>query len=119
LRLGMEAYGRQRGITVVTASDGAAALEAVEASSFDAVVCDLRMPGMDGLAFYEMLRERRPGLASRMVFVTGDVLLDGARSATHAPGARHPVTLAKPFTFDQLEEAVLAALRGMPAAAAP
>ncbi|HEX5581814.1 MAG TPA: ATP-binding protein [Gemmatimonadaceae bacterium] len=115
LRQGMETFGRRRGVGVVTAPDGAAALRAVETTSFDAVVCDLRMPEMDGRAFLEALRERRPGLAARTIFVTGDVVggasFDDARLPLHAP-ASGPVTLGKPFTFEQLEEAVLTVLRG-------
>ena len=46
LRNGMEAFGAMRGFTVVVAADGAAALSAARTSGIDAVVCDLRMPGM-------------------------------------------------------------------------
>ena len=114
LRQGMEAFGRLRGIGVVTACDGHQALLALEHASFDAVVCDLRMPTMDGVAFYEALRERRPGLASRMVFVTGDMMGPSIRWS----GGPRPITITKPFTFDQLEDAVFATLRGIPASAA-
>ena len=116
LRKGMEAYGRRRGIEVVTAADGHAALAAVEQRAFDAVVCDLRMPVMDGVAFHEALQRQRPGLAMRTVFVTGDMLSGTARFSS----AARPVTLGKPFSFDQLEETVCALLRGchVPAASA-
>ncbi|MHB1222521.1 MAG: hybrid sensor histidine kinase/response regulator [Gemmatimonadaceae bacterium] len=110
LRHGMEAFGRLRGIFVVTAPDGQRALDVLERASFDAVVCDLRMPAMDGMAFYEALSVRRPGLAARTVFVTGDMIggtMNWGRNT-------RPITLTKPFTFDQLEDAVWAVLRGVP-----
>lgn len=110
LRQGMEAFGRLRGISVVTAANGRQALTLLERASFDAVVCDVRMPVMDGMAFHEALRARRPALASRTVFVTGD-MVGGMRTWKH--GAR-PITLTKPFTFDQIEDAVWAVLRGVP-----
>ncbi len=110
LRHGMESFGRLRGIFVTTASDGRQALELLERASFDAVVCDLRMPAMDGMAFYEALSARRPGLAARTVFVTGDMI---GGSASWGRNAR-PITLTKPFTFDQLEDAVWAVLRNVP-----
>jgi two-component system NtrC family sensor kinase len=113
MRSGMEAFGRMRGFDVVTAADGRAALDVVEVASFDAVVCDLRMPVMDGVAFYQALREQRPGLASRVVMVTGDMLSGQARFDV----AAGPVTLAKPFTFEQLEETLDAVLRGAAVAA--
>ncbi len=111
LRHGMESFGRLRGIFVVTASNGRQALELLERASFDAVVCDLRMPAMDGMAFYEALSAKRPGLAARTVFVTGDMI---GGSVSWGRNAR-PITLTKPFTFDQLEDAVWAVLRSVPA----
>ena len=109
LRSGMEAFGRLRGFTVVTASDGADALSQTRSSGVDAVVCDLRMPGMDGSAFHDQLRAERPGLAARTVFVTGDVVSTETRENV----LRQPV-LAKPFSFDKIEEAVIAVMRGTP-----
>ncbi len=109
LRSGMEAFGAMRGFSVVVASDGAAALEAARTSGVDAVVCDLRMPGMDGYAFHEQLRNERPGLAARTVFITGDVVTPLSRGSV----ARQPV-LTKPFSFDKIEEALIAVMRGTP-----
>jgi len=107
LRNGAEAFGRQRGFAVATAEDGEAALAAVQERSFDAIVCDLRMPGMDGLAFHRALCRERPGLARRTVFITGDLVSAGRRPAD---AARQP-TLLKPFTFERLEEALVAVMR--------
>ncbi|MDQ2667634.1 MAG: ATP-binding protein [Gemmatimonadota bacterium] len=109
LRSGMEAFGAMRGFSVIVASDGAAALEAARSSGVDAVVCDLRMPGMDGYAFHERLRTERPGLAARTVFITGDVVTPLSRGSV----ARQPV-LTKPFSFDKIEEALIAVMRGTP-----
>ena len=107
LRSGMQAFGAMRGFTVVTASDGAAALETARTTGLDAVVCDLRMPGMDGFAFHDQLRLERPGLAARTVFITGDVIATPSRSHV----SRQPV-LSKPFGFDKIEEALIAVMRG-------
>ena len=109
LRGGMEAYGAMRGFSVVVAADGTAALEAARTSGVDAVVCDLRMPGMDGYAFHEHLLRERPGLAARTVFITGDVVTPVPRGSV----ARQPV-LSKPFSFDKIEEALIAVMRGTP-----
>jgi two-component system NtrC family sensor kinase len=109
LRNGMQAFGELRGFTVLTASDGEAALQTARSMGVDAVVCDLRMPGMDGYAFHERLRQERPGLAARTVFITGDVIASVARGSV----ARQPV-LTKPFAFDKIEEALIAVMRGAP-----
>ena len=68
------------------------------------------MPGMDGYAFHEQLRTERPGLAARTVFITGDVVIERDRAGACS---RQPV-LTKPFSFDQIEEALIAVMRGAP-----
>ena len=108
LRNGMKAYGDLRGFTVITAADGNAALETTRSVGVDAIVCDLRMPGMDGFAFHEQLRQERPGLAARTVFITGDVVTS---VASRGSVSRQPV-LTKPFVFDRIEEAVIAVMKG-------
>jgi len=52
--------GRQDGLTVATENDPEAALEAVRAGSFDAVVSDLTMPKLDGLELCQEIRASRP-----------------------------------------------------------
>jgi two-component system NtrC family sensor kinase len=105
----MEAFGRIRGFTVITAADGLEGLAHTRTIGVDAVVCDLRMPGMDGYAFHEQLRLERPGLAARTVFITGDVVMTGSRGSV----SRQPV-ITKPFSFDKIEEALIAVMRGTP-----
>jgi two-component system NtrC family sensor kinase len=107
LRSGMEAFGRARGVEVVTAESGPAALEIIRAREVDAVVCDVRMPGMDGVAFHQTLQREQPTLAARTVFVTGDVIGTDGRYAVTG----HQPTLVKPFSFDRLEQLLLEVLR--------
>jgi two-component system cell cycle sensor histidine kinase/response regulator CckA len=109
LRNAIAAYGKQRGFNVVLAASGEDALAHLEATSVDAVVCDLRMPGMDGTTLHEILRRERPGLAARTVFMTGDVVGAAFRTGTLS---RQPVVM-KPFALERLEEVVVAVLRGI------
>ncbi|HUS59070.1 MAG TPA: response regulator [Planctomycetota bacterium] len=60
------------GFHVDAVNDGLAALAKISKHSYDAVVTDVRMPVMDGCQLYREIRKRDPGLASRMLFVTGD-----------------------------------------------
>ena len=108
IRQGFEAFARLRGFHVVSAADGQAALDALQETSVDAVVSDLRMPGMDGVALYHALLDGRPGLAARTVFITGDLVSMGGRGAT----ALHQPVLTKPFSFERLEETLVAIVRG-------
>nr|MBA3889731.1 response regulator [Gemmatimonadaceae bacterium] len=108
LRASMDAFAELRGFTVITAADGHTALETVMKTAVDAVVCDLRMPGIDGLEFHERLRVVRPGLAARTIFVTGDVVTTTLRGEIRQP------IVTKPFGFEQLEDVLVAVLRGTP-----
>jgi len=94
---------------VADAADGPGALAAVATHRPDVVLLDLRMPGMDGVAFHEALSRERPGLARRTVFITGDVV-PSAGGTTATQVGRQP-TVAKPFTFERLEEALLAVMK--------
>ena len=65
---------RQDGHTVDTAPEGHLALRYVQAQRYDVVLCDLRMPGLDGPAFYARLCAQYPALRQRVLFLTGDTL---------------------------------------------
>ncbi|MBC7788633.1 MAG: response regulator [Anaerolineae bacterium] len=105
LRSAMVAFGKLRRMSVTTAQDGQAALSFTCKQEFDIVICDLRMPGMDGPTFFEVLSRENPSLASRTIFMTGDVV--GESSRRFLDSTSQPV-LSKPFDFEKLEEAVLA-----------
>ena len=52
---------RDSGYVVEHAVDGEDALEKVKEQAFDVVICDLKMPRLDGKAFYRMLSVAAPG----------------------------------------------------------
>ena len=76
------------------AADGGMAQELAAARDYDAVLCDLRMPGIDGEGFFRWLAVHRPALLPRLAFVTGDTLGSAARRFLES--CRRPV-LEKPF----------------------
>ena len=90
---------RDAGYVVDHAADGEAALECVAAKSFDLVVCDLKMPRLDGKAFFRELSSKSPKLARRVIFVTGDVAGTDAEKFLEESGCRW---LAKPFRLGDL-----------------
>ena len=90
---------RDVGYLVEHASDGEEALARVKAQAFDAVICDLKMPRLDGKAFYKTLAAGTPGLARRVIFVTGDVAGTDAEAFLEQSGCRW---LAKPFRLGEL-----------------
>jgi PAS domain S-box-containing protein len=90
----MQVYLRRGGYEVVAASSGAQALARLGEGRIDAVVCDVRMPGAGGVALRQAIADRYPGLAPRMVFVTGDTLGSEAAKFLNGPQCR---VLEKPF----------------------
>src|SRR2546427_11567810 len=63
---------RMRGVTVDTADSAAAALDRIAASDYDAIVTDIKMPGMDGLALLAEMRGRRPDTPILMITGHGE-----------------------------------------------
>jgi two-component system nitrogen regulation response regulator NtrX len=53
------------------AFDGDEALLKVKAHAYDAVICDLKMPNLQGDQFYIQARDLRPDLGDRFIFITG------------------------------------------------
>jgi signal transduction histidine kinase len=93
-----EALG-DAGFEVSRAADGLEALEQVGARPFDLIICDLKMPRLDGPAFHRQLVARHPMLARRVLFVTGDVAGTEAERFLEESGCRW---LAKPFRLRDL-----------------
>ena len=65
---------RKCGYQVEEAGTGRAAVAALRASQFDAVISDLRMPGFSGKDLFENVRAEHPELVSRFVLTSGDML---------------------------------------------
>ena len=63
---------RMNGVTVDTADSSAAALDRISARDYDAIVTDIRMPGMDGLTLLGEILGRRPGTPTLMITGHGE-----------------------------------------------
>ena len=91
----------------VTAASAAEALAILAAEEpFDVILCDLRMPGMSGLAFLHKALEVAP--TTQRVILTGHVdptTMAVARSAGHAIHL-----LTKPCTTTELRQAIASAV---------
>jgi nitrogen-specific signal transduction histidine kinase/CheY-like chemotaxis protein len=95
---------------VAVASNAAEAMARItEGVRFDAILCDVMMPGMNGMEFYRALEGSRPELAARVVFVTGGALVDEVRAFLE--GAGTPV-VEKPFAPARILEAVGRLVKG-------
>jgi len=87
------------GFVVDRAGDGEEALARVRDRQYDVIVCDLKMPRVDGMQFYRAIATTSPALTRRVIFVTGDVAGTDAERFLEEAGCRW---LAKPFRLGDL-----------------
>jgi signal transduction histidine kinase/ActR/RegA family two-component response regulator len=91
------------GFQVEALLDGYEALERAARASYDLVICDMKMPGLDGQHFYETLACMGNPLSKRFLFVTGDVLSSHTQEFLERHHLPH---VAKPFRVEELTEKV-------------
>src|SRR4029453_4008578 len=87
------------GYTVEHAADGKEALARIEARPPGLIVCDLKMPRLDGKAFFRKLEATSPKLRRRVIFVTGDVAGPRPGQFLKKSGCRG---LTRPFRIGKL-----------------
>lgn len=73
VRLVLEQALREEGGEVTAVTHGAAGIEALKTSTFECVITDLRMPGLDGRAVLKWVREHQPDVDVLMLTGHGDV----------------------------------------------
>ena len=83
--------------------EGQEAIERFPRSSYDVILCALRMPAMNGPAFYREIQSRYPGAGLQIIF-----MIAHAELHEHAPfltdvGA---TILRKPFSIEELRLAI-------------
>lgn len=100
-RLAGKAMLEKLGFLVVTAASGEEALELLDRDRIDLVLCDISMPGMDGLALLDAARAR----PHRPLFI----MSTSHNDAEHAIASLRSGAcgyLVKPVRFDALQSAV-------------
>jgi CheY-like chemotaxis protein len=94
-------------VVVDRAGDGEEGLTRLSEGTYDLIVCDLKMPRIDGMQFYRAMAAATPALARRVIFVTGAVAGTEAERFLSETGCRW---LAKPFRLGDLLRAAREAL---------
>lgn len=100
---------RSCGHSVDTAINGRLALRKIVDGTYDLVITDLKMPGMDGKSLYHEVRKIRPALADRFLFTTGDVIARDTRDFLERAGRPW---LEKPFELRAVIDLLEAVLSG-------
>jgi CheY-like chemotaxis protein len=85
------------------AASGNAALQRINERDYDLILSDLKMPDLDGPGLFEQLRQTRPQLLERLIFVTGDTLGVTANEFLQRTG--RPL-IEKPFVPDEVIQIV-------------
>lgn len=96
---------REAGYEVVAEDSGESALRAVRTGAFDVFVTDLATPGMDNIAFLQLMREYDQDVP--VVLVTASPHVDSAIAALEHGAFKY---LVKPVTKDRLEAVLIAAM---------
>jgi CheY-like chemotaxis protein len=94
---------RRDGHQVDTAANGNLALARLQEREYDLILCDLRMPELDGPGLYRALALHTPHLLRRFIFLTGDTLSPEAQTFLTHTGA---VRLNKPFRAAEVRRVV-------------
>ena len=83
--------------------DARKGLSILSNSEYDLVLCDIEMPKMNGIEFYREIEERLPGMADRILFMTGEILSPSIQEFLQE---RHVSIIAKPFDLPTLYQGV-------------
>jgi two-component system phosphate regulon sensor histidine kinase PhoR len=101
IREGVERALGKSGYSIAKAEDGSQGVELLKSNEFDIVLTDLMMPGMDGFAVLDWIRENQPHI--QVIVITGFATVSKAVSAMKQ-GAFDFV--GKPFTPDYIRVVV-------------
>jgi signal transduction histidine kinase len=98
---------RREGYAVVAVLSCEKALEILSNRKFDVIVSDWKMPGLNGIQFFEHLRVHDPESARRLLFMTGDVMSETFERFLERNAKTY---LSKPFALRDFRAAVAALL---------
>ncbi len=87
------------GFRVDRAGNGEDALARLRDRHYDVIICDLKMPKVDGMTFFREVSVAMPHIARRLIFVTGDVAGTEAERFLEESGCRW---IPKPFRLKDL-----------------
>ena len=99
IRRSVSRFLQRQGFQVAEVASAQAALEALRGATFDAIVSDLRMPGLSGEEFFAVLDREIPGMARRVIFTSGDLLRGETQAFLQQSGCP---SLEKPYELSDL-----------------
>lgn len=97
---------REKSYAVDVAESGEKGLEMAAGATYDAILLDIRLPGMDGIAVCRQMREE--GVETPILMLTARVLVEERVQGLNAGADDY---LTKPFALAELEARVRALIR--------
>ena len=91
------------GCSTDTALNGRLALSKIDRVAYDFILCDLTMPGMDGIAFYRELKDRRFAGLGKIIFITG---YPASHETEEFLSSLDNPLVNKPFSLEELRETI-------------
>lgn len=98
---------REEGHHAEAVLDSVEGLDRILRQHYDLIICDLRMPRLDGREIYSSLVRKGNSASHRIIFITGDTLTPDTVEFLETNSLRY---LAKPFLVEELKAAVEQAL---------
>lgn len=89
-----------QGHEVDVASDGAEALRMINLADYDAILLDVKMPGLGGPDVLRCIEGLRPEIVERVLFITGDTVSPTTQAFIQAENVD---VLHKPFSLEELK----------------
>jgi len=96
-------YLATEGCYTEKALDGKLALEKMNNNGFDFILCDVNMPGMDGVTFYQQLKGIGSPYLDKVIFITGGTMDHEIQEFLKS--INNPL-LDKPFGLNDVKEAI-------------
>jgi|WetSurMetagenome_2_1015567.scaffolds.fasta_scaffold00449_3 CheY-like chemotaxis protein len=98
---------KSEGYQVELALNGKIGIEMANRKQYDLYFSDIRTPEMNGIQFYEHLKQKDPVQAEKVIFTTGDTLSTEIKKFLKA---NNNLFLSKPFTPNELRKVVSEAI---------
>jgi DNA-binding NtrC family response regulator len=108
LRRVLERFLERRGYRVLCAGTAEAAYEMLATEQANALLLDIHLPTMSGLALYLAIIHRWPALEGHIAIMTGDAEAEEVRAWLNH---HHCTVIRKPFNLQQVADWVSAALQ--------
>lgn len=89
------------GHQVETASSGREALQKMDSQQYDLIICDIKMPEVDGRQIYQFLKDKHPSLLNRLIFSSGDTASEESQEFLKETGC---LFLQKPYLLEEFTQ---------------